>query len=191
MAGIGGEILAGFATPDIASFETREVAALHVDLRGIPGDRHYGFTREAGARERWYPKGESIRSGRQLTLVSREELAQIAGAMDIPFIDPRWLGANVLVQGITQFTRIPWGTRLFCGDGAVLVNEGENAPCRFAGAVIARAYPERSELDMLFVKAARNLRGIVASVERSGVIVPGPVRLKIPPQHNWTGGTLL
>jgi len=172
-------------------FASAMVAELTVDLQGIPGDRHYGFARKAGARERWYEKNMPMRSGRQLTIVSLEELDEIARRMALPRLDAGWIGANIVIEGVPDFTRIPWGTRLFFGDGAVLVNEGDNAPCRFAGAEIARHFPDRSELDTAFVKAAKHRRGIVASVERAGMIGPGPVRLKIAPQYQWSGGTLL
>jgi len=188
---IPAEILQVLATPVQNHFRSAEVAALTVDLQGIQGDRHYGFTRKAGARERWYEAGMEMRSGRQLSVVSAEELAEIARRMDLARIEPGWIGANVVVSGIPDFTRLPWGTRLFCNDGAVLVNEGDNAPCRFAGAEIARNYPNRERLDILFPKAAIWLRGIVASVERAGAIAPGPLKVKIPEQKLWTGGTLL
>jgi hypothetical protein len=184
-------VLRVLSTPQAGHFRTREVAVLEVDLQGIPGDRHYGFTRKAGARERWYKAGTPMRSGRQLTLVSLEELAEIARRMELPGIEPEWLGANVLVQGLPDFTCLPWGSRLFFEGGATLVNEGDNAPCRFAGAEIARQFPERSGLDLLFVKAAQNLRGLVASVECEGSITAGPMRVKIPKQQQWTKGSLL
>jgi len=186
-----GQIVQLLAVRSPAHFRTAIVPALTVDLQGIPGDRHYGFTRKAGARERWYETGTEMRSGRQISIVSAEELTEIARRMDLPRIDPGWIGANLVVSGIPEFTRLPWGTRLFCGDGAVLVNEGDNAPCRFAGAEIARNFPDRERLDILFPKAAILLRGIVASVERAGAIAPGPLKVKIPEQKLWTGGTLL
>jgi hypothetical protein len=169
-------------TPDVGDFRTRPVDQLTVDLQGIPGDRHYGFTRPAGARERWYKSGTPIRSGRQLTVVAAEELAIIAQRMELPVIEAGWIGANIVVTGIPDFTLLPWGSRLFFGEGAVLVNEGDNAPCRFAGAAIAAANPGRSGLDMLFVKAAQNLRGIVVSVERAGAIAPGRLIVQLPKQ---------
>jgi MOSC domain-containing protein YiiM len=179
-------------TPDIVHFRTAPVPALQVDLQGIPGSRHYGFTRPAGARERWYKKAMPMRSGRQITLVCAAELAEIARRMELPRIDPGWIGANVVIEGIPAFTLLPWGTRLFFGEGAVLVNEGDNAPCRYAGAEIAARFPERSGLDLLFPKLAKNLRGIVASVERAGVIhAGGAVKVKLPSQQIWPGGTLL
>jgi MOSC domain-containing protein YiiM len=112
--------------------------------------------------------------------------------MELPHIDPRAIGANILVAGVPNFTQLPWGSRLFFGEGAVLVNEGVNAPCRYAGAAVAKSFPDRTGLDTLFVQAAKDLRGIVASVERAGEILPGPVRIKIlAAQKQWNGGTLL
>ena len=188
MHDLSAEVAETLATPDQRHFATAPVAALTVDLQGIPGDRHYGFTRPAGARERWYPSGMEMRSGRQISIVSAEELAAIAARMDLPRIAPGWIGANILIRSVPDFTSLPWGTRLFFEGGAVLVNEGVNAPYRFAGAGIAAHYPERSGLDLLFPRVAKNLRGIVASVERAGGIAPGPVRLKIPAQKQWPGG---
>ncbi len=179
------------ATPDPGSFHTSPVDALTLDLAGIPGDRHHGFTRRAGPREPWYKRGTTIRSGRQLSIVSTEELAAVARAMDLPRIDPAWIGANILLTGVPDLSALPWGARLFFGaeqqTGAVLVNEGDNAPCRQAGAGIAAAYPGRTGLDRLFVKLAKSRRGIVASVERAGLAAPGEVHLKMPPQAVWPG----
>jgi hypothetical protein len=185
------EVIATLATPDPARFETAVVALLRVDLGGIPGDRHYGFTRKSGAREPWYPRGTEIRSGRLLNLVSEEELAIVAAAMGVPAIEPGWIGANVLLRGVENFSRLPWGSRLVFGAGAVLVNEGENVPCRQAGGGIGRAYPERDGLDRLFVKAAKHLRGIVATVERAGEIAPGPIEVRLPMKQIWPGVRLL
>ncbi len=125
-----------------------------------------------------------------MTVVSVEELAEVARRMELPEVAPGWIGANVVTQGIPDLTGLPWGTRLVCGGGAVLVNEGENAPCRFAGAEIARHCPDRPGLDRLFAKAAIHLRGILASVELAGPIAPGPVTLRVPPQRSWKGGEL-
>lgn len=182
------------ATPDAGHFRTAGVGQLVVDVRGIPGDRHYGFTRPAGAREPWYARGTEMRSGRQLSVVSAEELADVARRLDLDCLDPGWIGANVVVEGVPDFTALPWGARLVCGDGpdaAVLVNEGDNAPCRFAGAEIARHFPDRPGLDRLFPKAAIGRRGIVASVERPGVIAPGRLTVRVPDQKLWTGDRLI
>jgi hypothetical protein len=179
------------ATQSPDHFRTVSTLRLGVDLQGIPGDRHYGFTRCAGAREGWFECGSEIRSGRQLSLVSREDLQQIATAMNVAAIQPEWIGANILIEAVPDFTRLPWGTRLFFEGGAVLVNEGLNVPCKYAGREVAAHYPDRVDLDRLFVKCGKNLRGIVATVEQAGSIMAGPVNLKIPEQKIWTGGKLI
>ncbi len=185
---VSARVLRVMATPAVSHFRTAEIASLQVDLQGIPGDRHYGFTRAAGAREKWYSAGTQIRSGRQLTIVAREDLEAIAIAMKLPIVEPEWIGANILIESVPDFTLLPWGTRLFFEGGAVLVNEGLNVPCKYAGREIAAHYPDRDELDLLFVKCGKNRRGIVATVEQAGCIKPGPVTLKIPAQKIWTGG---
>ena len=61
---------------------------LTLALGGVPGDRHFGFTRKSGAREPWYPRGTEIRSGREISIVSLEELAEAARRMDLPATEP-------------------------------------------------------------------------------------------------------
>jgi hypothetical protein len=66
--------------------ESRRVDDIALDLGGIPGTRHHGFTRKAGPREPWYARGMEMRSARQLTIVSVEELPMIAEAMNVASI---------------------------------------------------------------------------------------------------------
>jgi hypothetical protein len=186
-----GRIVTVLATPETSHFRTEAVPELQADFAGIIGDRHHGFTRPAGAREPWYLRGSEMRNGRQVTIVAEEELAEIARRLGIPAVNPGWIGANIVVAGIPEFTHLPWGARLVRPGGAVLVNEGDNAPCRFAGAEIARHFPDRPGLDRQFSKAAIHLRGIVASVERAGAIAPGRLTVRMSEQKLWTGATLL
>ena len=168
--------------------ETRQVETLLLDLKGIPGTRHYGFTRQAGPREPWYPRGMEMRSGRQLTIVSMEELAAIAAAMQVDRVAPEWIGANVATSGIANLTLLPSGTRVAFAE-ATLVVEAPNAPCRISGKAIARHLTPDAPpggLDLAFPKMAKGLRGLVASVERGGTIRAGePITVKVPPQTLW------
>jgi hypothetical protein len=168
--------------------ETRPVAEIALDLQGIPGTRHYGFTRKAGPREPWYERGMEMRSGRQITVVSREELAAIAAVMQVEAVAPEWIGANVVTSGIPHLTLLPPGTRIVFAEATIVV-EAPNAPCRIAGKAIAKhltpdALP--GSLDLAFPASAKGLRGVVASVERAGTIREGePITVKVPPQTVW------
>lgn len=170
---------------DGEGFRTRPVERLDVTLEGIPGDVHSGYSRASGSREPWYQRNTTIRSGRQLSIVSAEELAVVAERMEILRLEGAWIGANLIVEGVPNLSFLPPGTLLFCAGGATVVVEAQNGPCRFAGAEIAREYPEREGLDLAFPKMAKRLRGVVASVERAGGIVPGSVDIRLPEQWIW------
>lgn len=154
-------------------FQTRPLELAVLSYAGLEGDRHAGLTMKAGPRQKHVPKGTELRNTRQLSLVSVEELAVVAKNLGLQMIDFRWLGANVLVRGAPALTRTPPGTRLVFSSGAVLVNDGENEPCRKSGAAIAKAVGADAALALRFVKAAWHLRGLVAWVERPGVIRVG------------------
>ncbi|HSI40505.1 MAG TPA: MOSC domain-containing protein [Xanthobacteraceae bacterium] len=171
---------------DGEDFVTRPVERAAVDFEGLVGDRHRGFTRGADSRVPWYPRGTPIRNTRQLTLVAPDELALIARRLELPAVEPCWLGANLVVEGLADLTALPPGTRLHFPGGACLVVEGENAPCRHAGAAVARHHPGRPGLDLAFVNAARGRRGLVAWVERPGDLVAGSaIEVRVPAQRLW------
>jgi MOSC domain-containing protein YiiM len=159
-------------TPDPADFGTTPVQRVTLDLGGIPGDRHHGLTRTAQSWDRAHPTGVPIRNRRQLTLVSVEELAVVAELLGLAEVRPEWLGANVAVEGLADLTALPAGSILVFASGAALTCEGENDPCRKAGARIARESGVDSAAGA-FVKAAAGRRGILCSVERAGVITAG------------------
>ncbi|MFT0859753.1 MOSC domain-containing protein [Ancylobacter sp. G4_0304] len=172
-------------------FVTRDVPALAVTLEGVRGDRHAGHARPADSRVPWYPRGAPIRNCRQVSLVASDELARIAERLGLEEVRPEWLGANLVVEGIADFTRLPPGTRLHFPGGAALAVEGENAPCRHAGAAVADGAPDaggRAGLDLAFVQAAKGLRGLVAWVEREGTLTAGDeISVRVPEQRLWRG----
>lgn len=179
--------LARVLIADGPGFATREVAELAVTLEGIGGDRHAGVARRADSRVPWYPRGTPIRNSRQVSLVAPEELAEIARRLGVAQVAPEWIGANLVVEGVPQLTFLPPGTRLHFAGGAALVVEGENAPCRHAGAAVAAATGQ-VEAELGFAKAAKGLRGLVAWAERAGTLTPGTeVSLRVPPQRLWSG----
>ncbi|CAG7626752.1 MOSC domain-containing protein [Paenibacillus allorhizosphaerae] len=157
---------------DPTTFVTREVFSVQVEIGGIPNDRHYGILRPADSRQNIYPRGTMIANRRQISIVSREECARIAGLMGLPVIKPEWLGANLMVSGLESLTELAAGTRLLFPDGTGLICEGENLPCVGPGKVIESMH-DQPGLHRKFVAAAKKSRGIVCSVEREGRINKG------------------
>jgi MOSC domain-containing protein YiiM len=186
-----GVVHAVFAAPAATdSFVTVSAGVLMLDLGGIPGDRHYGPTRPAGPREPWMPKGLPLRNDRQLSALSVEELALIAEAMGIAHTAPELVGANLVIAGIANFSRIAPGSHLAIGgawggkgkfDGEVILKvEAYNRPCRGPGRKLAAAHG-RADLEFAFPKAAAALRGLVLSVMTPGTIRTGDAVVVIDP----------
>ena len=179
-----GRVLGVYVTSDRSSegFQTGALSSLTLALDGIVGSRHQGWTMPADARVPYLPRGTTMRGTRAVSLVSREDMAEAAQRLGIAELDPRWIGANVIVEGIERFSFLPRGTRLFCEGGVILSIEAQNAPCRFAGAAIS-GHTDRPSIELDFPKVAKRLRGVVASVEHPGTIAPGcPINARIPEQ---------
>lgn len=163
-------------------FVSSSVAELELTHDGISGDFHAGITRRSGGREPWYPRGTEIRNERQVSILSTEELTEIADDLNVGFIDPGWIGANLVFSGIPRLSYLPPRTQLFFEGGVTLRVDGYNAPCRLAGGEIARGCgakpgPEgdytKSEMALAFKSAADMRRGLVAWVEKAGSISAG------------------
>jgi hypothetical protein len=78
---------------------------------------------------------------------------------------------------------LPASTRLTFEGGAVIVIEGQNAPCRLSGRSIVAHHPQRPDIELAFTKVARRHRGLVGWVERPGAIKPGAtVSARVPEQ---------
>jgi hypothetical protein len=179
-----GRIVGAFMTGDTnpRGFQTGPVANLTLALDGIEGSRHRGWTMPADSRVPYLQRGTPMRGTRSVSLVSIEDLAEVAKRLDIATIDPRWIGANITVEGIERLSFLPRGTKLFCDGGAILVVEGMNAPCRGAGAAIA-GHTGRAEIELGFAKVAQRLRGLVASVEHPGTVTASTtVTARVPEQ---------
>lgn len=164
--------------------EPREALTLTHD--GPGGECHGGRTRPSCSRVKLqYERGTEITNARQLSLLSAEELTATAAAMEIDAIAPEWTGANVIFEGIPDFTLIPPSSRLIFESGASVVNDMENGPCKFVGQEIERHHPGKG---LSFPQKAMNRRGICGWVERPGEIAVGMrARLHIPPQRIWAG----
>ena len=166
-------------------FVTRATDELTLDFEGVKGDFHAGYTRRSGGREPWYARGTEMRNERQVSIVAPDELALIAAAMGIGRIKPEWIGANLLLSGVPRLSMLPAGTMLFFKGGVTLKIDAQNVPCRLAGRSVAdhALMPDREAGALLFPKAAKRLRGLVAWVEKPGRITAGEdVSVRIPEQ---------
>lgn len=167
---------------DTESLVAHQVPVLDLDFGGVLGDRHYGVARPANTRQaRYYPPGTMIRNRRQLTVVSVEELAEVASRLEVSEVRAEWLGANLLVEGIPHLSALPMGTRLLFPSGVGLVCEGVNQPCRLPGKVLQEHFPQ-SGAQSQFVRAAYGRRGIAASVECPGAIRRRDRAVVMPPE---------
>ena len=166
--------------------ESSRVPGLRATFEGFVGDLHAGLTRLSDVRVPHYPRSTAIRNTRQFSMVSMEELAEVAQAMQIPEVLPEWVGANLAMQGIANLTMLPPSTRIFFPGDAVLVVDAENMPCTGPGKVIQQYYPDVPKLTQLFPKAAIHKRGVVGWVEREGYIAEGDTAwLLLPPKVTY------
>ena len=176
------------ASPDRnVGLEKSSVPALELLFSGIEGDCHQGLTRKADSRTlKLYRRDTDIRNVRQASLLSVEELAEIALAMEIAKVEPEWVGANLVTVGIPDLTLLPPSTRLQFPSGATLVVDLENAPCRFVADVIAKYHPDAAPR---WIKAATHKRGVTAWVEREGSVSLGDaITVFIPQQRRYGHG---
>jgi hypothetical protein len=157
-------------------------------LNGPEDDCHRGLTRKSDSRTlQLYKRGLDIRNVRQLTVLSQEELKDIAQRLAIPELKPEWFGANIVTRGIPDLTLLPPSTRMQFPSGATIVIDMENKPCKQIADVVATHHPE---VQFSLVKAADHKRGLTAWVEREGVVkVDDLIRLFIPPQRLYAHGS--
>jgi len=155
---------------------------------GLAGEVHAGETRPSCSRVlTQYPRGTTIRNVRQLSVVSAEEMAEVARIMGLAAMDYTWVGASAVVSGIPDFTHLPPSSRLAIeGGGPTLTIDMLNLPCHEPAATIERARPGFGKG---FKPAAEGRRGVTAWVEREGTLRLGQrLRLHIPAQRTWTPG---
>jgi hypothetical protein len=167
-----------------SEIETLALEAMPLGLGGFAGDCHAGETRASCSRVTGlYPRGTTIRNVRQVSLVAAEEMALIAEGLALERVEPAWLGASVVVEGIPDFSHIPPSARLQGPDGVTLTVDMQNRPCRFPAKTIEDAHPGKGKR---FREVAEGLRGVTAWVEREGTLRIGDVlRLHVPDQRPW------
>lgn len=163
--------------------------SLALSFAGAEGETHGGLTRPSCSRVlSQYPRDTVIRNTRQLCVMSAEEIAAIAAAMGIDALDPSYLGASLVIEGISDFTHVPPSSRLQAESGATLVIDIENRPCTLPAREIEADMPGRGKA---FKPAAKDRRGVTAWVEREGILTLGErMRLHVPDQRPWAPGMI-
>jgi hypothetical protein len=169
---------------DRAELDTVGILEMPLGFDGYGPDTHSGQTRASCTRVvRQHPKGTTIRNTRQVTLVSAEELDEVAERLGLDRVEPGWLGASVVVEGIPDFSHLPPSSRLQGSDGVTLTIDMQNRPCRFPAQTIDAAHPGHGKG---FQAAARGRRGVTAWVERPGTLSVGDsLRVHVPDQRAW------
>ena len=189
-SGLRGQVTALLVHSDDATgIATSQQQSIRVTYAGFEGESHSGLTRASCVRvKRQYPIGTDIRNTRQITIVSDEELAEIAQRLDIAELAPGWLGANLGIVGIPLLTTLPPSSRLIFSGGVSLVVDMENEPCDGPAKEVEQRYPGKGRL---FVKNALGRRGVTAWVEREGVLEQGDiVEVHMPPLRQYRGPVL-
>lgn len=155
---------------------------------GLIGDRHNGVLTLSDSRFPEFERGTLIRNRRQISLVSKEELSEVASELNLDEIKPEWLAANLLVSGIPHFTQLPVGTRFLFDGGLVLFNDGENSPCHIIARTVQEQFPNIEGIQNNLIKAAMHKRGLVAWVECPEKLMPGSkIEVRLPKmwQNLW------
>lgn len=167
--------------PDIRS---QPIDTAFASYEGFADDYHGGLTRASCVRVKsQHPEGTEIRNVRQLTILSVEEMREIAADIGIEALDPTHLGASLIVEGIPDFTHLPPSARLQATNGTTLVIDMLNAPCNFPAREVEKEHEGHGKG---FKAAAIGKRGVCSWVEREGQLSIGDtLRLHIPAQRAW------
>lgn len=147
--------------------------SIKLNDKGVEGDSHAGLMMKK--------EGIELPNTRQVSLVSVEELQAISSELDIEQIKPDWIGANILVSGIPNLSKLPKGTKLEFQNGAVLIVEETNTACSSAGRAVQEHFSPSHKIGSRFPKAAIGKRGLLAWVQQTGNISVGDtVTLHLP-----------
>ena len=171
-------------TDDRRALKASPRDAVHLTFEGLAGSVHGGRVRPSCSRvTAQHPKGTPIINERQISILSEEELKQIAAAMGLDALDPARLGASIVVRGLPDLSLVPPSSRLQGPDGATLVVDMQNRPCHLPARSIESIEPGKGKL---FKRAAEGRRGVTAWVQREGRLALGDMlRLHVPDQPAW------
>ncbi len=174
----------GRVTNRDATLRSEPVTGLVAMFDGVRGEEHGGLTRPSCSRVlSQYPRNTEIRNVRQFSILSAEELSEIAGTMGLDSLAPEWVGASMVISGIPDFTHLPPSSRLQFASGATLTVDMQNRPCHLPAKEIDK---DAEGFGGRFKTAAKGKRGVTAWVEREGSLSVGDsVTLHVPDQRAW------
>jgi len=167
------------------SIRAIQLDSLDLTFAGIPGERHAGLTRPSCSRVlTQYPeRGTEIANARQVTILSADEMALIAADCGLDALDPMYLGASIVIEGIEDFSHVPPSSRLQAENGPTLVVDMQNLPCHLPARELEADLPGHGKP---FKQAASWRRGVTAWIERPGRLKIGDkLRLHVPDQRSW------
>ena len=138
--------------------ERREM--LELSFAGPLGEDHGGLTRASCSRVlSQHSRDSVIRNTLQLCVMSAEEIAAIASAIGVETLDPSYMGATLVIEGIADFTHVPPSSRLQGPSGATIVVDLENRPCVLPAKGIDADMPGKGKA---FKPAGKDRRGVTA-----------------------------
>ncbi|MDF1726621.1 MAG: MOSC domain-containing protein [Sulfitobacter sp.] len=174
----------GMVPQDRPNIRSQPIESAFASYAGFEGDFHAGLTRPSCVRvTSQHPKGTEIRNVRQFSILSVEEMNEIAAEIGLDRLDPVHLGASIVLEGLSDFSHLPPNSRLQAENGATLVVDMQNGPCNFPAQEIEKDHPGHGKG---FKAAAKGKRGLCAWVEREGQLAVGDrLRLHVPAQRAW------
>ncbi|MFQ8432614.1 MOSC domain-containing protein [Amaricoccus sp. W119] len=167
--GLAGRVVfIGVVRDRATSLRSEALERVSARFEGFEGECHGGLTRPSCSRvSEQYPKGTTIRNTRQVSILSLEEMTATAADIGLDHVDPRLLGANLVLEGLPELTLMPPSSRLIFDSGASLTVDMENGPCAFPAKEIDAEHPGHGAR---WRAAARGRRGVTAWVEAEGEI---------------------
>jgi hypothetical protein len=180
---IGEIVWIGTVTPD-AGLRSAAVSELVLSYAGAAGEAHSGVTRPSCVRVKTqWPEGTEIRNVRQLSVMSQEEIDQIAAICGLDYLDPALLGCTLVVKGISDLSHVPPSSRLQSPNLTTIVVDMQNRPCNLPAREIEIDHPTHGKP---FKAAAKGKRGVTAWVEHEGTFRVGDkLTLHVPDQRAW------
>ncbi len=93
-----GNVLEVLIANNSTSIKSIPVDMVEVTFEGIIGVKHSGLTKLSDSRTKILPQRDGNSKHTQISIVSNEELADIAAELKIAVLLPDWFGANFFYQ---------------------------------------------------------------------------------------------